>query len=129
MRRIAIALLITACSESEDPSGLPEPEPAVEWVTLECDPIAPAYCGHPFPSNVFTVADSSTPTGRRVQLSVDSDHHRTRYEMAKSSGSKTTTIGRNANTGRFTPVSTARNKPATHVVERVPKPGYGDTKK
>jgi hypothetical protein len=69
MRRIAIALLITACSESEDPSGIPEPEPVVDWVTLECDPIAPAYCGHPFPSNVFTVADSSTPTGRRVQLS------------------------------------------------------------
>jgi hypothetical protein len=69
MRRIAIALLITACSESEDPSGIPEPEPAVEWVTLECDPIAPAYCGHPFPSNVVTVADPSTPTGRRVQLS------------------------------------------------------------
>lgn len=50
--------------------------------------------------------------------------------MAKSSGgSKTFSLGRNANTGRFTPVSTARAKPSTHVVERVPKSGHGDTKK
>lgn len=47
--------------------------------------------------------------------------------MAK--GSRTTTRGRNAGNGRFTKVSTARNNPNTHVVERVPKPGYGDTKK
>lgn len=44
-------------------------------------------------------------------------------------GSRTTTHGRNASTGKFTKVSTARNNPRTHVVERVPKPGYGDTKK
>ena len=49
--------------------------------------------------------------------------------MAKSGGgSRTITIGRNAGTGRFTPVDKARDRPATHVVERVPKPGYGDTK-
>jgi hypothetical protein len=50
--------------------------------------------------------------------------------MAKSSGgSRTTLHGRNADTGRFVPVKTARNHPSTHVVERVPKPGFGDTKK
>ncbi|SNY38746.1 hypothetical protein SAMN06297129_0479 [Pseudooceanicola antarcticus] len=38
--------------------------------------------------------------------------------MAKS----TRKIGRSAVTGRFTPVSTARNKPSTHVVETVKKP-------
>lgn len=43
--------------------------------------------------------------------------------------SKTTTHGRNAESGRFTPVKTARENPKTHVVERVPKPGHGDTKK
>lgn len=48
--------------------------------------------------------------------------------MAKSGGSKTFNIGRNAVTGRLTRVSTARVKPATHVVERMPKPGRGDTK-
>lgn len=28
-------------------------------------------------------------------------------------------IGRSAKTGRFTPISTARSKPSTHVVETV----------
>jgi hypothetical protein len=41
----------------------------VQWITLDCDPIAPAYCGHPFPSNVFTIDDDAAPTGRRVALS------------------------------------------------------------
>ncbi len=31
-------------------------------------------------------------------------------------------IGRNARTGEFTPVSTARKHPSTHVVETLPKP-------
>ena len=37
--------------------------------------------------------------------------------MAKSSK-----IGRSAVTGRFTSVKTARDKPKTHVVERVKRP-------
>lgn len=49
--------------------------------------------------------------------------------MAKSSGSKSFKIGRNAETGRLTKVSTARNNPKTHVVEHMPKPGRGDAKK
>lgn len=47
--------------------------------------------------------------------------------MAKES--KTVTHGRSAKTGKFVPVKKARDNPDTHVVERVPKPGYGDTKK
>lgn len=34
----------------------------------------------------------------------------------------TTNIGRNARTGRFTKVSTARAKKGTHVVERITRP-------
>ncbi len=49
--------------------------------------------------------------------------------MAKSDGSRTTPHGRDARDGRFTTVKEARQHPSTHVVERVPKPGYGDTKK
>ncbi|MCA9470137.1 MAG: hypothetical protein KC643_32465 [Nitrospira sp.] len=45
--------------------------------------------------------------------------------MAK--GSKTFQVGRNANTGRLTTVTKAREHPKTHIVERMPKPGYGDT--
>lgn len=46
-----------------------------------------------------------------------------------SSRSKTTTRGRHAGTGKFTTVKEARQHPGTHIVERVPKPGYGDTEK
>lgn len=45
-----------------------------------------------------------------------------------SNNSKTSLRGRDAETGRFTTVEEARNHPKDHVVERVPKPGYGDTK-
>jgi len=44
-------------------------------------------------------------------------------------GSRTSPRGRSAETGRFTTVKKAQDKPKTHVVEQVPKPGYGDTKK
>ncbi len=36
--------------------------------TFGCDPISPSFCGYPFPSNVYTVADDSTPTGLRVSF-------------------------------------------------------------
>ena len=34
-----------------------------------CDPIDPAHCLLPFPNDVFTVADASTDTGRRINFS------------------------------------------------------------
>ena len=45
------------------------------------------------------------------------------------SGSKTTPRGRDADTRQFTTVKEAKDHPRTHDVDRVPKPGYGDTKK
>ncbi len=47
----------------------------------------------------------------------------------KSSDSKTTQRGRDAGTGEFTTVEKARRNPNNHIVERVPKPGFGDTRK
>lgn len=38
-------------------------------------------------------------------------------------------IGRSAVTGKLTSVARARAYPTTHVVERMPKSGNGDTKK
>lgn len=38
---------------------------------LACDPLVPSYCGFPFPSNVYTVPDDSTPTGLRVAFRRD----------------------------------------------------------
>lgn len=47
--------------------------------------------------------------------------------MARTSGSRTTLRGRHAGTGKFMTVREARQRPATTTVERVPKPGHGDT--
>jgi hypothetical protein len=41
---------------------------------------------------------------------------------------KTFDVGRNAETGRFVKVEVAKRKPKDHIVERMPKPGYGDTR-
>ena len=45
------------------------------------------------------------------------------------SKSKTSPRGRDAKTGEFTTVKTAKRYPNTHIVESVPKPGYGDVKR
>lgn len=42
--------------------------PSDLWPNVACDPLVPELCGYPFPSNVFTVADDSTVTGRRVSF-------------------------------------------------------------
>ncbi len=42
--------------------------------------------------------------------------------------SKTVKHGRDSKTGQFITVKKAKNHPSTTTVERVPKPGYGDTK-
>jgi hypothetical protein len=41
---------------------------APSWPNLVCDPLVPEICAYPFPSNVYTVPDETTPTGRRVSL-------------------------------------------------------------
>ena len=43
--------------------------------------------------------------------------------------SKTFLIGRDSETGELMPVEEARKRPKTTTVERMPKKGYGDTKK
>jgi len=35
-------------------------------LTTDCDPLVPTYCGFPFPSNVWLVADPKTTTGKHV---------------------------------------------------------------
>ena len=42
---------------------------------------------------------------------------------------RTSLRGRDARTGEFITVREAKDRPGSSVVERVPKPGYGDTKK
>ena len=45
------------------------------------------------------------------------------------SASKTFPIGRNAKTGPLEPVKKAESHKSSSTVERMPKRGYGDTKK
>ncbi|NVB39252.1 hypothetical protein G6O69_15520 [Pseudenhygromyxa sp. WMMC2535] len=58
----------TETADTGTDTGLTEPEPEVDWATLECDSLVPEYCLYPFPNNVFTAEDAATPTGRRVSL-------------------------------------------------------------
>ena len=44
-----------------------------------------------------------------------------------SKTAKSYLVGRNSKTGMLTTVREARSHPSTHVVERIPKPGYGDS--
>ncbi|WP_165614699.1 hypothetical protein [Sinorhizobium alkalisoli] len=44
------------------------------------------------------------------------------------SGRKTFDIGRDSKSGQFIPVKEADRRPGSTTVERVPKPGRGDTK-
>lgn len=43
--------------------------------------------------------------------------------------SKTHLVGRNSRAGEFIPVKETKRRPNTTAVERVPKSGFGDTKK
>ncbi|MFV8754726.1 hypothetical protein ACNOYE_29620 [Nannocystaceae bacterium ST9] len=58
----------TASETDSGETGIEEPEPNVDWPTLDCDSLVPEYCMYPFPNNVFTTADANTPTGRRLAL-------------------------------------------------------------
>ena len=60
------------------------------------------------------------------QTSSRSTHN---YEDLMAKEPKTSPRGRDTRTGEFTTVEKARERPSTHVVDRVPKPGHGDTKK
>ena len=77
---LASALLVSACSSSSDNSGGDGGDGGdggagggggdggLTYPLLDCDPLVPEYCGFPFPSNVYTIEDASTPTGRRVRF-------------------------------------------------------------
>ena len=68
------AFLISACSESSSPTGGTGGmggaggSTGLAYPLLDCDPLVPEFCGYPFPSNVYTVEDSSTASGRRVRF-------------------------------------------------------------
>lgn len=58
----------TTSSTDDGPARVARAAPAVTWPHVTCDPLVPSKCGYPFPSNVYTVDASDTPTGRRVRI-------------------------------------------------------------
>jgi hypothetical protein len=60
----AVFAMAAACSKSSTPPATPTHPPLLG--TGDCDPIVPEECGFPLPSNVWTYADPTTPTGLRV---------------------------------------------------------------
>lgn len=66
------SLTLSACTESEDSSEFN----GTITLTVEnpdrCDPLDQRHCLLPFPSDTFTVADDSTPTGLRVSFALAS---------------------------------------------------------
>lgn len=57
-----------ACSEDDGDPMVEVIEPAEEYPLLGCDSLVPSHCAFPFPSNVHTVTDATSATGRRVHL-------------------------------------------------------------
>lgn len=47
--------------------------------------------------------------------------------MVTTKNRKTFDIGRGSKSGQFVPVEEAERRPSATTVERVPKPGHGDT--
>ncbi len=66
-----------------------------DWPNLGCDPLVPDYCMFPFPSNVHTVADAQSPTGRRVSFLPEA-------MLTAANGEKTSVTPFNRNDG-FSP--------------------------
>jgi hypothetical protein len=76
------AVLVSACGSSDPLNDLGGEPPPLQSESLDdelqplmlqtqlrgCDFMNPDYCQFPWPSDFFTVADDSTPTGRRINL-------------------------------------------------------------
>ena len=64
----AVAALAAACSSSSSSQGpAPQPVPnAPPLLQTDCDPLVPTECGFPFPSDVWTVPDATTATGKHL---------------------------------------------------------------
>ncbi|MFZ4720987.1 MAG: hypothetical protein ACOYMR_16290 [Ilumatobacteraceae bacterium] len=57
--------------QEADAATLAAVQKAVDGAPAGCDPLDTARCLLPFPSNVFTTDDSTTPTGRRISFPAD----------------------------------------------------------
>ena len=64
----ALAIPFFGCSESTTGGGGSGGTGEITYPLLECDSLVPEFCAYPFPSNVHSLVDTATPTGRRVSF-------------------------------------------------------------
>jgi hypothetical protein len=86
-------LLTLACAAASVPAGAatpsassPDPGHAAAPIAADCQPFSGRPCLLPFPDDLFTRADRSTPTGRRVNLraaAMPVNTHRQRMAVAE----------------------------------------------
>lgn len=68
---IPTTIAITGCSDGSDrsrESDLLTQDAAVPAPPALCDPLAPDYCGFPYPNDYWSVTDPDTASGRRLAL-------------------------------------------------------------
>ena len=72
--RVPLDRDLAVCSKgSENPTPRPYKGPAIDTSNANrCDFMDPTVCLQPWPNDYFTVPDSSTPTGRRLNLNTNS---------------------------------------------------------
>jgi hypothetical protein len=67
---LVLFFVLAACGASPPPPTFVDREPGVRApLSAACDALDETRCLLPWPSNVYTVADSSSPTGLRVSIS------------------------------------------------------------
>ncbi|MGD0526070.1 MAG: hypothetical protein ABSE49_13045 [Polyangiaceae bacterium] len=64
---VPVVLAMACSSSSKQPASTASPTPGAPPLLLEdCDPIVPSHCGLPYPSNVWTMPDSTRETGMHL---------------------------------------------------------------
>ncbi|MFW2389790.1 MAG: hypothetical protein ACN4G0_15735 [Polyangiales bacterium] len=65
---LAFAVLFTGACGTDSSGSAGSAGSGGAPTALGCDPLAPSYCGFPYPNDYWTVEDASTETGRRLAL-------------------------------------------------------------
>jgi len=67
---VLVALALVGCSSAEGEQIPPQPEVGLPLLGSDCDPLVQTYCGLPFPSDVYLLADPTglNPSGKSVRF-------------------------------------------------------------
>ncbi|MAT92681.1 MAG: hypothetical protein CME59_08770 [Halioglobus sp.] len=65
---LGAATALAACSDGSDTPDLLAQDAKVIAPPALCDPLAPTYCGFPYPNDYWSVEDADSASGRRLAL-------------------------------------------------------------